>query len=231
MKPQLTQLFTAINARTLRERLLILGAGIALIIMAADTLFADSARKTIQANERKSQQLQTDIQQLETELLVLQHTGLPDPNIEKRNRIETLEQEKTRLMAQLEGAIEQFVTPPQMNRLLHTLVTSTHGLTLQSIRSLPAAALTSTTAAQAQGDAATELALPVVWQRSAELEFSGDYNALLAYLRTLETLQWRINWDSLTIYNNDNNAQNAPTPRFVLRTHTLSLSEDWIGAD
>lgn len=228
MKAQFTRLSAAINARTLREKLLILGAGIALIAMTADTFFIAPARQGMQVSERRAQQLQTDTVRLEAELFVLQNTGLPDPNAETRNRIETLEQEKTRLMTQLEGTVEEFVTPSQMNRLLHTLVSSTHGLTLQGIRSLPAEALTSNTPVpQAQGDVEHELALPVIWRRSAELELSGDYNALLSYLRTLETLQWRLNWDSLTIYNNE---QDAPAPRFVLRTHTLSLSEDWIGA-
>ena len=79
------------------------------------------------------------------------------------------------------------------------------------------------------GKAGTDAARPneartQVWKRGVELQLRGDYGALLAYLRAVEQLPWQLNWDLLSVH-----SERHLEAEFILRLHTLSLEEDWIG--
>jgi len=57
-----------------------------------------------------------------------------------------------------------------------------------------------------------------------QLTFSGDYLALLRYLRDLEELPRQLVWEDIAI-----ETAEYPKSRVHLRVSTLSLREGWIG--
>ncbi len=232
MKQQWLKLLAAIDARSLRERVLIMAALIALVVVMADTTFISPARKAQQNDAKRSSQVQLELGQLDQQIAQMQTRGRLDPNVETLARLNAIEQEVVAQRTRLAGAVEQFITPSEMNRVLHALVSSTTGLSLQGLRSLPPESLSRQPddAAPAQDESDTNIladGVPTIWRRGAEIELSGDYNALLTYIRAIEAMPWRLNWDSLTIVSD---SENGAPQRFVLRLHTLSLSEEWIGA-
>jgi MSHA biogenesis protein MshJ len=56
-----------------------------------------------------------------------------------------------------------------------------------------------------------------------EIVVEGDYASLVAYLRALESLQYRIHWQQL-----DLTAGDYPVNRVRIVIGALSLSRDWI---
>jgi MSHA biogenesis protein MshJ len=56
-----------------------------------------------------------------------------------------------------------------------------------------------------------------------ELVVVGDFGSIVAYLRVLEGLPWKIHWQELEL-----TAQDYPSNRVRIVIGSLSLSSDWI---
>jgi MSHA biogenesis protein MshJ len=215
------RILDAIDARTLRERLLLLAAAVAVIVLLTDVLFVSPAQKRLRSDNTQLAAVRAELATLDASIAPLQRQLEQDPDEDTRRRIETLDAEIVTERNRLASAVARFIDPVQMNRVLQTLVSGHQGLELVAVRSVPASPLLSgdgDDAASPSGGAAQ------VWRRPVEVELSGGYSAMLAYLRALETLPWELRWDVLTV-----SVENDEAPRFTLRLHTLSLTSEWIG--
>lgn len=222
----LRDLAARIDARTRRERLLIAGAVLALMLVAWEfTLRAPIADADAAARDRIAQmrndvgRLQQTTMKLANELQAV-NSGTGGSAAQKlRERLESVDTELTARTARV-------VTPQQMVAVLRDVLASDPDLTLISLRNAGVKAVVSeerSNAPHAAGDAGAG-DVPRVFRHRVELVVEGRYFDLLDYLERLEGLRWQFQWDALRIETVD-----YPRARATVSLSTLSLAEDWIG--
>lgn len=235
MKALWLSLLQRIDARSLRERVMLLVVALAAVVALADTLFIDAARRAHGTDQARLADAHARLTALQAQEAELQARLAVDPDAGVKARLGALRRELGQADTRLAAAVARFISATEMSRVLRALVTRTGGLRLEGLRSLPPSRIdTGTVAAKdAPGSATREggtgMARPdeartQVWKRGVEMQLRGDYGALLAYLRAAEQLPWQLNWDLLSV-----RSERYPEAEFILRLHTLSLEEDWIG--
>lgn len=235
-------LLARIDARSLRERVLLLVVAVAAVVALADSLVIDGARRAWAAEQARLADARSRLATLQAQAGELEARLALDPDAALKVRLGALRKEVEQADGRLAAAVARFIAPAEMSRVLRALVTRTGGLRLDGLRSLPPARLDASegatrnaggkaaartgeqASAKAADKAEAEPPRTAVWRRGVELRLHGDYPALLAYLRALEQLPWQLNWELLSVH-----SERYPGAEFILRLHTLSLEEDWIG--
>ncbi len=214
MKAQWRRLADWLESRSLRERLLLLAAALALVsALWTLTIYAPwRARITVQAEERAK--LTHELESLRTQTQALIVRAEQDPNRALRAREHDLRARLERLNAQLSERAGDFVSPEHMARALREVLSVQSGLRLVRLQTLPPVPLQVEEGAKA---------VPV-YRHGLELEFVGDYFGTLRFLEAVEALPWSFFWDVL-----DYQVETHPRARVKLRVHTLSGQEAWIG--
>jgi MSHA biogenesis protein MshJ len=215
MKAQWQRMAEKLDALTLRERMLVLvalvaviGGGWMYVVLEPWQAEQVALAKEIAAVE---QQIAASKEQAQAVLARAQR----DPNEVLRAREAQLQGEIERLDRELQARAGDFVAPADMAQALRDLLAVQGGLRLVRLQTVAPVPL------QAEGPGT--MTVPV-YRHGLELEFVGDYVSTLAFLEAVERLPWRFFWDEL-----DYQVERHPTARVRLRIHTLSGQEAWIG--
>jgi MSHA biogenesis protein MshJ len=215
------------NQRNQRERLLLIGAAAAVVLMLADALWLTPAlaafktgRSAQAAALQQQQGLQADIAQLQTQGAA-----------QVRQQQAELQQWRQRLRdgdAALRSHEDSLVGPERMRDLLEQLLARHGEVRLRALRSLgrsdllapgSAAAPAAAASAAAQGtDAAGGL-----YRHGVELVLEGSYSDLLGYLQAMEALPQRVLWGAVTL-----KVEQHPKAVLTLRVYTLSRDRAWL---
>jgi MSHA biogenesis protein MshJ len=218
---QLWQQWTArVDALALRERILLLAVVLVVTVLAFDALWLGPVQQELGAERQRLEQLTTRHQALSASLAELQAREAVDPEAAPRQRMGEIRAETARLDEQLRERTLRLIPPQQMTAVLEDLIRGSEALTLLSMRSEPALSM----GREGVGGEGEGSDLPVFYRHGLVMELSGDYLALLAYLRTVEAMPWGLFWEALEV-----RAQDTGPSRFVIRVFTLSFDEDWIG--
>lgn len=205
----------SINARNRRERLLLGGAGVVVLLLIWDVVVrVPVADRIAQAEER--------IMQLEQETQALESTV---PDIERQlqqagggdETLASLREQIRRIDAALAERTTRVISPQQMVAVLRDMLADTPGLSLKALRNPGSEPVIS----EAQDESGE---VPRVFRHRIELVLRGDYFALQQYLQRLEGLDWQFQWDGLALETID-----YPKAEVTLSISTLSLAEDWVG--
>lgn len=222
MKQWLNPWFERINARTLRERVLILAVVIGVLVFVVDTYVWLPTRDAIASREQAIQRLQTEYLRLQARYDTLQHEAKRDPNVALRTTLADLKPEIEKIRQELGEQVAQLISPQQMNTVLRAMVDTQQGLRLASLQSLApqeiALGNTDTDATNAEQND-----LLRVYRRGVDLTLQGSFHALVAYLDMLEDLPWVLGWDWLHLSGED-----YPISVFHLRLYTLSIDQEWL---
>lgn len=251
MSASLVNLFDRIDALSLRERVLagvatgfVLGA----MIYAGFVTPAESALKTQRkALDAAQGERAAQSQQIE----MLRSTLSVDPDAARKAELAGLRQQIDVLGQELLAAEVNLINPEQMLPLLRDLLEKQQALVLSAIALLPpesmrwqpppaptlagtasappastapASAATGAPADAGPDDLGSAGPSPVIFRHAVEIEFQSDYNGALRYLRAIEAVPARLNFDRLEL-----KVESWPRLRVRLRVSTLSLREDWIG--
>ena len=211
---------------SVRERLLVLAALLAVILVIWDGVLMGPSERERKQRGAQVQGLAAEVSGLEQSIEAISAQGVIDPNEATRKDIEKLRKEIPELDAQLAGATSGLIDPREMTRVLEQLLARTSRLQLRALRTLPPAAVV----APASTPAADAAAAPVqagaaqIYKHGLELELTGTYLDILRFLQALESLQWRFFWDRIEF-----SVEEHPRARVKLTLYTLSLQEGWIG--
>jgi len=202
------------DALSLRERALVAGAcliGMVLLWFAAVLDPATVRQRSLSA------ELSTLQQSIQLTTQTIQETADTDPTL-------IAQREETRLKAQLADINTQLaaksaglIPPERMVQVIHDVLSRQHGVTLVSLHNSPV-----TTLVPATPDHAAQSGGPYV--HPVEIVVEGTYLDVLAYLRALESLEWRFYWRLLEL-----ESTAYPRNRVRIELSTLSLDKDWIG--
>jgi MSHA biogenesis protein MshJ len=215
---------------SLRERGLVAAAILALVIMLWTVALWDpiAARQQSLADELSTMQ-QTMVTAAET----LDATTLNDPATLALKKEEQLRKELADINAQLASQSAGLIPPERMVQVIQDVLARQRGVTLISLHNKPVTTLAKPVAtAEAEAFVTTPASERAALDATAtgpyvhpvELVIEGPYLDILAYLHTLETLEWRFYWKLLEL-----ETVRHPTNRVRIEINTLSMDKDWIG--
>lgn len=206
-----------LDALSLRERLLVFGAGVALLYVTWHVLLMDP----LAARANSAEQHLSDAHRQRAMIEQVGAAFSQDPLVASAARNRALEQRLAALEAQLDALAQGYVAPEHMSQLLRELLAQQHGLKLVSLTNLPVESLSQPAAAQPGTPVAAQDRGPFL--HPVEMVVDGDYGSIVAYLRALEAMPWRIHWQRLEI-----TVGTYPTNRVRITIGALSLSRRWM---
>ena len=211
---KLTSVLAAIDKMSMRERVLVFGAGMALLGSLWYLGLMQPLTKQVNKNRTEIISLQertkTTNQNLEVQALQISSTGTED-----REKFLQIQKRLDEMNERLGGYAAELINPAEMSRVLQGVLKEQSKLRLIRVRNLSPEALSASAEAQTT----------TFYRHGLEIEFEGSYLACLEYLQEIETLPWRFYWQYLEI-----EVLEYPRNRIRLEVSTLSPDEEWIGA-
>jgi MSHA biogenesis protein MshJ len=211
---KLTSLLATVDKISMRERVLVFGAGMMLLGSVWYLGLMQPLTKQITRNRTEIASLQermkTTNQNLEIQVLQISSTGTEDR--EKFNRVQ---QRLDEINERLGGYAAELINPAEMSRVLQGVLKEQSKLRLIRARNI----------SRGEMSASAEAETTTFYRHGLEIEFEGSYLACLEYLQEIEALPWRFYWQFLDI-----EVLEYPRNRIRLEVSTLSPDEEWIGA-
>jgi MSHA biogenesis protein MshJ len=214
---RLQALLRKVDALTLRERLLLFAAALAVVGGLWEALFAAPLAAREQAASAAVESLRQRLRGL-NDSVTATASAVEDGVPGKLQRAAILKQRIDETAETIRVFTSDLVDPQQMRAVLEDLIRRQAGLRLVSMRSLPAEPLLAAEEEAADDDG------PRLYRHGLVLVMEGSYLDCMEYLRAVERLPWQLYWSRLELENDD-----YPTNRISIELHTLSLEEDWIG--
>lgn len=208
MREKILQIRDRIDNMELRQRILLLVAGLVLLFSVADTLALQPALKQQKASKQA-------IQDIELKMDVLrQRSGMASENpgdSEYRQLLDTL----AGLEREVEAKAGSMLGPEQAIKVLEQLLAEEQGLTLNEA--------TSTVLAPdgEEPDAASGTDGMMLNRYRVSLQLEGSYLATLRYLRALEELPWHFYWEGI-----DYEVREYPQAQVNLHLYTLGYPQE-----
>lgn len=219
--PRIRALAERIDHMSLRERVLVFGAGVALVYVAWQSLLMDPLQARAAGAVRRAAEVRERSASLDAALLG------GDPVARALERRQALSGRLAALEAELKDAAGGYVPPERMAELLRDVVDRQQGLRLVSLRNLPVESLADDAGSRAAAPGTPATAPPPdgpgPYVHPVELVVEGDYRAIVAYLHALEALPWRVQWRRLDLAAGD-----WPTNRVRIEIGTLGPSREWL---
>lgn len=200
-----------VAALSLRERVLVLVAGAALMLLPGYSLWLEPAWLQWQQLQHRERELSQSLQQLQQENLARQGRLSGDPSQPLRVQFSSLEQRLQQLDQRLRQQTLDLIPAEQMPLVLERVLASSGHLKLVTLTSLPPEPLLA-------GSKLSNL-----FQHGLRLQLEGSYFELFHYLRALEGLPERFYWRSL-----DYRVTQYPNAQVTLELYTLSTSKEFI---
>lgn len=209
---RLTLLGQRLDALSLRERGLIFAAGVTLAYIAWQTLFMDGLNKRTQLAEQQLSEARQHLAALadaDAGASANPLTAAAARNAALRGRLGALD-------ADLRAAAAGYVAPGKMIDMLREILAGQHGLTLVSLANLPVQSLAN------ESGTVLDAKDPGPFLHPVEIVVDGNYMDVIAYLRALEALPWRVHWQQLEL----KTEESGNRVRIVIGA--LSLSRYWM---
>lgn len=215
------------NQRNQRERLLLIGAAAAVVLMLADALWLTPALASFKAGRTAQAAAQQQLQGLQADIAQLQTQGAA----QVRQQQTELQQWRQRLRdgdAALRSHEDSLVGPERMRDLLEQLLARHGEVRLRALRSLGRSDLLAPGQATAPGTAASAAAPGAdaaggLYRHGVELVLEGGYTDLLGYLQAMEALPQRVLWGAVSL-----KVEQHPKAVLTLRVYTLSRDRAWL---
>lgn len=228
MTAALAKLRDRVDALTLRERVLVLGAAIVVLVGLWEAVLAAPLDAREARVSQRIEQSRERIAELNRAIETAAQ-GISEGMPAQTNRLEALRERVAANDESLRVLASDLVDPAQMRDVLEDLILERPGLELVQIRNVPAEPMfdaaddegreDDTAAGVRHDDAAPEL-----YRHAVVIELEATYLDALEYLREVENLPWQLYWPRFEL-----ETEQYPRTRIVLELHTLSLDEEWIG--
>jgi MSHA biogenesis protein MshJ len=212
---------------SLRERALLFGAALAVVITAWNATLMD----TLTIKERT---LNTEVSALQISLAATSHATAnlieSDPTTRALARLQERQGALDAINARLVAESAGLIPPAQMVQVIRDVLGRQDGLVLVSLKNLPMTSLAPAASPQAGGDSSSEgpAAAPPVesgpYLHPVEVVVEGSYLDVVSYLHALEALPWHFYWRVLEL-----ETRSYPKNRVRIELSTVSMDKEWIG--
>ena len=229
-----------VHEKTLRERLIILLMIIVLFYGIADLLFLGDILENrdrqikqlnglVNSNQAAQQEVQALLKQISASQESMQHQQ------------ELLNEKLIDVDQQLAASATGFIPATLMPKVLEKLLKDSAGLVLIKLENKPVEKITGLDQATKNESASVldshdveqdeakknengEPYTTDLYRHGVELQLQGSYLGTLAYLKQLESLEWRFEWNALIF-----DIQDYPVGTVTIEVYTYSTERDWIG--
>ena len=219
-----------INARSLRERIIITVTALVALFFGWSALLLDQQAAEISSLKKAIDQETSAIQSMQLIQKSISEQLASDPNRAEQLRLERYRAEAERIDKELSERTLEFISPQQMVEVLKDLIRKEQGLRLVSLESIPPEDPLQDMkdgAGEPESGAESKSAVEEpsgAYLHTLQLRFRGDYINAMRYIQHLESLQWRFIWKSVSIQ-----LEEYPVTNVELQLQTLGLTEGWIG--
>ena len=209
--PKIEQLLDKYRALTDRERKLfiltthIVIAGVYMLFILGP-MWTSSLTERRQANE-----LETNVLRMEAHLERLRNSPQLDPNEPVRDDIQKISAQKQTIDERIQGLTDTLVAPENMPEIFENMMTQDKRLKLLSLKNVAGQSV----AVDAQ------FADVDLYRHGVEIRMQADYPSLLNYLKRLDSMNWKLYWQTL-----DYNIEEYPDGELLLEVFTLSTREE-----
>lgn len=220
MRP-LAQLAERIDALTLRERVMLFAALIAVLLLLLHMMWLSPllARQGVLRAELQRQQ--GNMAGISGEIVQRVQRFGADPDAVARARLAALDQETRELAASVRRVQQGVVPPESMVPLLETLLGAHGNLQLVAMNTLPVSPMGA--AAQAPSAAPAPAAAPLLFRHGVQLTVRGNYLDMVDYMEALQALPTHLFWGNASF-----DVDEYPNGRLTLTLYTLSLDKKWM---
>lgn len=225
MRERLVKVVQAVDRLSLRERLMLLAAGLFVIGGLWEAVLA----APLAARERIANDQVVVLRERLTELdnaLTVTADGMTEGVPEQLERVRALRARVAAGQEELRVFTTDLIAPEEMRLVLEELLNRQAGLKLVSAinrAAQPVVAPKTAEPGEAQPVEPSSDA-PRLYRHSLVLTLEGTYLDCLRYLETVERLPWHLRWSRIELAAGD-----YPRNQIVLELTTLSLDEEWIG--
>lgn len=220
MRTLLRKYTDRIDSLSLRERGIIFIAILVVVYsVAANILFpplnAEQARLKKDLAAKRTQ-----IQAFETQIQSALAKSAEDPDAANRARLAELEKQLKSTEETLGAITSRLVPPKEMTRMVEQILARNRRLEVVRLESLPAEPLRPVGDESRQTSAKAPAKILSAYRQGMRIELRGEYLDVLAYLRELEELPWKVFWGQISLQ-----TEQYPVSRVVLHIYTLSTRE------
>ena len=218
LEQEYTKLSNKFYQISLREQLLILFCGLAVVIYMMYNFLLEPSLYHSEKLQQNSIRAEKERSNLAGQLELLYNKAKTDPNDPVRQRIDVLHREIQSMTKQLDVHTDHLVPANKMAGMLESVLGGSKGLKLielQSIAPLPILL------EQPEEGKEPEAGL---YRHGVTLVFEGNYFDIQRYLEKLELLPWQFYWKKFDYLVGD-----YPTARVELEIYTLSTNKAFIG--
>ncbi|MBT8139217.1 MAG: hypothetical protein KJP25_05595 [Gammaproteobacteria bacterium] len=202
-----------VNDKTERERLILLLVLLAATFVIIDALLTGELIKKRAQQSKTLASVERDMDTLQLELQNLQ-LGQSAIGSQLQQEAEKLQATNQQLEEALRSAAAGFIPAQQMPIALEEMLGRSDSLALVSLENKPVQLLSGE-----PGDPHS-----LLYRHGVKIVLKGTYVASMDYLKQLEQLQWRIEWDAMRF-----EVKDYPAGELTIDVSTYSKEKDWIG--
>ena len=213
-----------IDALSVRERMVIFIAGLAVIYLLFSFLIEPSFSKQKQLSQQIGQQ-QVQIKSLQEQIQTMAKLHSTNPDAANKTRLHDIQSKLVETDIKLQRLQKGLVPSNNVASLLEDVLAKDRGLQLIRLRTLPAEPLIEQppNGATGQNIEIKNESDKNIYTHGVELTVQGGYLELLQYLSQLEKLPWRMFWGKVEM-----NTEAYPKVTLTLTLYTLSLDKAWL---
>jgi len=205
----------------LRERVLVIGAALAVMYLLWSMLVAGPVNKQLAELKSRSTAASHALTTVKAELTVLQGLTNKDPYLQLKQERQALQSHLTQLDNQLSDLSHGLVTAEQLPMVLQQMLEQAEHLHLLESFTLPVKELQLIEKAPANVAEGDEKFTPVkVFRHGVLVKVEGDFQAIFNYLSMLEQNPWQFYWESL-----DYQVTRYPKAEVWVNVYTLSADK------
>jgi MSHA biogenesis protein MshJ len=196
----------------LRERILLLLAGVAVMFLLVDSLFLQPTLKDQQVTEQRISGLEVKLNALRQNAQLLNLSPDIDPLTRRELQRAQLQDELSALDERITGQLGALTEPAQAAQLLEQVLNEHAGLKLATLNASSRTLDDTDLGSQSQTSALARYQLELVVQ--------GNYLDLLSYLQSLEHMPWKFIWQQI-----DFQTTEYPDAETRLQLYTLGAAD------
>ena len=226
MKTRLLQLQLKIDAMTVRERAMVFGATVGVVVFVLFSLLFDPLFARQKTLRTQISQQQENMLALDAEITAMAQANAVDPDRDNRARLAVIEGASARLTDSLRTAHNSLVRPESIAPLLERILKANGRLRLVGVKSLPVMPFEGSFAAAAgdpEPSAPASGAGRAIYAHGVEVTVRGNYLDMLNYMDALEAMPVQLFWGKAQL-----DVEAYPDARLSLTLYTLSLDKKWM---
>ncbi|XLZ71714.1 hypothetical protein ABT364_07020 [Massilia sp. SR12] len=231
MKAHWLKLSASMDAMSLRERIAIFAAAVALMLYLLHSLALQPLFARTDALEAQVRQQNARMQEVDADIVARMAAFEANPDLATLEQLAQLNKQAAALAGSLRTMQRGLVAPEKMSLLLQQILRSNGKLKLVSMRTLPVSGIGG--AAAGAAPAATAPTAPtakdasrpreLLYRHGVELVVQGSYLDMLEYMESMERLPSQLFWGRAQL-----DARSYPSSTLTLTLYTLGLDEKWM---